>query len=60
MQNIALSYPQIGFEFINDGKEVFKYKALEDLKTRIYNIYGDEFASNILDVDFAMSGMKVS
>lgn len=60
MQNIALSYPQIGFEFISDWKEIFKYKANEDLKTRIYNIYGDEFASNILDIDFTMSGMKVS
>lgn len=60
MQNIALSYPKIGFEFINDGKEVFKYKAQEDLKTRIYNVYGDEFASNMLPVDFSMSGMKVT
>ncbi len=60
MQNIALSYPQIGFEFINDGKEIFKYKAREDLKIRIYNIYWDEFASNMLLVDFSMSGMKVT
>lgn len=60
MQNIALSYPQIGFEFINDRKEVFKYKSNEDLKTRIYNIYGEEFADNLLQIDFAMNGMKVS
>lgn len=60
LQNIALSYPEIWFEFISDNKEIFKYKKWEDLKTRIYNIYGDEFASNLLKIDFSMSGMKVT
>ncbi|MDD4151232.1 MAG: DNA mismatch repair endonuclease MutL [Candidatus Gracilibacteria bacterium] len=60
LQNITLSYPEIGFEFISDNKEIFKYKKGEDLKTRIYNIYGDEFASNLLKIDFSMSGMKVT
>ena len=59
MQNIALSYPNIWFELINDWKEIFKYKAQEDLKTRIYNIYWDEFASNLINIDFSMSWMNV-
>lgn len=60
LQNITLSYPEIWFEFISDNKEIFKYKKWEDLKTRIYNIYGDEFASNLLKIDFSMSWMKVT
>ena len=59
MQNIALSYPNIWFELINDWKEIFKYKSQEDLKTRIYNIYWDEFASNLINIDFSMSWMNV-
>lgn len=59
-KNIALSYPKIWFEFISDEKEIFKYKKNEDLKTRIYNIYGEEFSDNLIEINFEMSGMKVS
>ncbi|MCD5385252.1 DNA mismatch repair endonuclease MutL [Candidatus Gracilibacteria bacterium] len=60
LQQIALSYPNIGFEFISENKQIFKYKKNEDLKTRIYNIYGNEFYENLLEINFNMEGINIS
>lgn len=60
LQNAVLSYPEIGFEFISDNKKVFKYNQNETLKTRIYQIYGNEVSVNILDINFEMTGIKVT
>lgn len=57
---VSLSYPEIGFEFISDDKKVFKFNKEENLKTRIYSIYGNDFIDNILDINFEMSGISVS
>ncbi|MDD2908117.1 MAG: DNA mismatch repair endonuclease MutL [Candidatus Gracilibacteria bacterium] len=60
LYEIALSYPEIGFEFVSDSKQIFYFKSNEDLKTRIYNIYQEEFANNLIEINFEMSGMKIS
>lgn len=57
---ISLSYPEVGFEFINDGKTVFRYATKEDLKTRIYNIYWEEFSLNLLDINLELVWIKIS
>ena len=60
LKQMSLSYPKIAFELINDGKSIFKYRQNEDLQTRIYNIYWEEFSSNLLKLDFVMSGINIS
>lgn len=60
LQQMSLSYPKIGFEFISDGKQIFKYPQKEDLLTRIYKIYWEDFSENMLEVDFSMSGIHIS
>lgn len=60
LNNIALSYPSISFEFISDWKNIFKYKKDETLKTRIYNIYGEEFYDNLIWLDFGIAWLKIS
>lgn len=60
LQQIALSYPNIGFEFISENKQIFKYKKNEDLKTRIYNIYWNEFYENLLEINFNMEWINIS
>ncbi|MDD3646367.1 MAG: DNA mismatch repair endonuclease MutL [Candidatus Gracilibacteria bacterium] len=57
---MSLVYPQIGFEFVSDEKSVFKYPEKQDLKTRIYNIYGEEFSDNLLEVNVELVGVKIS
>jgi len=60
LKQIALSYPKIAFELISDDKNIFKFRAWEDLQTRIYNIYGEEFSNNLLKIDFVMSWINIS
>lgn len=60
LQQISLSYPNIGFEFISENKQIFKYKKNEDLKTRIYNIYWNEFYENLLEINFNMEWINIS
>lgn len=60
LNSIALSYPSIWFEFISDSKEVFKYNSGEDLKTRIYSIYGKDFSENLLPVNFSIPWVEIS
>lgn len=56
----SLSYPEVWFEFISDWKTILKYRENDDLKTRIYNIYGDDFFNNSLEVGFEMEGIKIN
>lgn len=60
IQEIAISYPKIGFELYNEGKEVFKYRENEDIKTRIYNVFWEEFVGQLLGLEFQMSAMNIS
>jgi len=60
LNNIALSYPSIWFEFISDSKQIFKYKEDEDLKTRIYNIYGKEFSENLLELNVTLKWIHIT
>ncbi len=53
LNQISLSYPKVWIEFISDNKQVFKYPKWDDLKTRIYNIYSQDFYNNLLDIDFS-------
>jgi len=60
LKQVALSYPSVWIELINDEKNIFKYKYWEDLKTRIYNIYWNDFFENLLKIDFVMSWINIS
>lgn len=60
LNKIALAYPEIGFEFISDSKSIYKYNAGEELKMRIYAIYGEQFFDNVLDIDFHFSGLHIT
>lgn len=60
LQEISLSYPKIWFEFISDSKISFKYRENEKLLNRIYNVFDEEFAKNLLEINFEMVWMKVS
>ena len=60
LQEIALSHPKIWFEFISDWRISFKYRQGEDLLNRIYNVYWEDFAENLIELNFEMTWMKVS
>ncbi len=59
LQQVSLSYPEIGFELVADWKQIFKFREKEILKTRIYNIFWEELASNLIEISFWMQGLEI-
>lgn len=57
---IALARPDISFEFINDGKSIFKTNGDGDIKNAVLMIYGIECAKALIDVDYEKNGIKIS
>jgi len=60
IEKIALSYPQISFKFISDGKVRLQTYGDGQLKTAVYNIYGKEFSQAVRDVDMENDHIRVS
>ena len=46
----ALAHPEISFTFSNNGREVLQAPAAQDLRERAYQIFGEEFLNNLLEV----------
>ena len=47
----ALAHPEIAFTFINNGREVLHASAASNLKERAYQVFGQDFLDNLLEVD---------
>ncbi len=50
MERLALSHPSIAFRFINNGQEKINTSGNGNLKDMIYQIYGREITSHLLEV----------
>ena len=50
----ALAHPEIAFTFVNNGREVVRATPATDLRERAYQIFGEEFLKNLLEVDGGM------
>jgi DNA mismatch repair protein MutL len=59
LQNIALLYPHITFEFTSSEKRVFLYTAVANISERIFAIYGDIFLKQLIPLSFELFGMKI-
>lgn len=60
LEKIAVSYPQISFKFIRDGKLNFSTPGDGDLKSAIYAVFGREFTEGLLPVSYEANGISVS
>ena len=47
----ALAHPEIAFTFVNNGREVVRAAPAKDLRERAYQIFGEEFLKNLLEVN---------
>jgi len=47
----ALAHPEIAFTFVNNGREVVRTAPARDLRERAYQMFGEEFLKNLLEVD---------
>lgn len=50
LQKMALVYPEIEFSLIHEDKQTLHFSKNQDLTTRIYEIYGEEFSENLLEL----------
>src|SRR5690349_22688346 len=53
----ALAHPEIAFTFVNNGREVVRTAPAKDLRERAYQIFGEEFLKNLLEVDGGERGL---
>lgn len=60
VEKIAMSRPDISFEWITDGTARFRTAGDGQLKNALYAILGRDFASRLLTVDGGTTAVKVS
>ena len=60
MIRLALSHPEVSFEFINNGQTKLHTSGNGRLKDAIYSLFGRDIAMNLLEVNSQMEGMKVT
>lgn len=60
IDKIALSHPEISFRFIRDGKEQLRTPGDNKLSSAIYGVFGREFLSTLIPVDYEYEHVKVS
>lgn len=60
MLRLALSHPEVSFEFINNGQLRLHTSGNGRLKDVIYQVYGREITQNLLEVDESFLGLKVT
>lgn len=60
LDKMALSHPEISFRFIRDGKEQLRTPGDNKLSSAIYGVYGKEFLSTLVPVEYEYEHIKVS
>ncbi len=59
VEHLALSHPEISFKFIMNGKEKLMTSGNGSLSDNIYQIYGRQIASNILNINYEDDSMHI-
>ena len=60
MTRMALSHPEVSFQFINNGQTKLHTAGNGKLRDVIYHVYGREIASNLLRAEYETSGLKIT
>jgi len=60
MIRLALSHPEVSFEFITNNQPKLHTSGNGKLKDVIYQLFGREIAMNLLEIDEAFAGIKIT
>ncbi len=60
LDRIALSHPEIAFKFIRENKLELNTPGDGKVGSAIYAVYGKEFFSSLMEVDYKLNGVKIS
>ncbi len=59
VEHLALSHPEISFKFLLNGKEKLMTSGNGVLSDTIYQIYGRQIASNVLDLEYEDEKVRI-
>lgn len=59
VERMALSHPEIAIRFINNGRHILNTSGNGNLKDVIYQIFGMEITSNLLEVHFSAPNIQI-
>lgn len=59
LMRLALSHPEVSFQFINNGQEKLRTAGNGRLKDVIYSIYGREVAASLIEMDCEKGGLHM-
>lgn len=59
VDKLALSHPEISFRFVRNGKEVMRTVGDGETSSAIYGVYGKEFFSELLPIDYEYESVKI-
>ncbi|MDD3141909.1 MAG: DNA mismatch repair endonuclease MutL [Lachnospiraceae bacterium] len=59
MTRLALSHPEVSFQFVNNGQTKIHTSGNGILKDVIYHVFGREIANNLIPVDRKMAGIHI-
>lgn len=57
---LAISNPDISFNYIKDNKTMIKTPGRGDLETTVYSVLGKDFVDNVFEITNSGSGMSIS
>lgn len=60
VDRMAISYPEISFRFIRDGKQVLITSGNGDLKSTVYSVLGKEMSDSLMSVDYSFNDMRIT
>ncbi len=60
LEKLALSYPNINFTLTNNGNKILKTNGSGDVLKTIYEIYGNNVASNMLKISASSDDYEIS
>ena len=60
MIRLALSHPEISFKFINNGQTKLHSSGNHSLKDVIYQVYGRDIASSLVEIDALENGVHIT
>lgn len=59
LDKIALSHPEISLRFLRDARETLHTPGDGKLKSAVYAVYGKEFTTGLIPVNYELNGVKV-
>jgi len=59
MDKLAMSHSEVAFTFIRDGKQVLKTPGDNKLKSAVYAVYGKEFVSKLIPLEYSYNNVSI-